>query len=497
LETSNPEVEPDALLLNVLSHQIGGLDVSLSASMEKSCTLFLEGIREIIGTIDFVCDVRNASYKPLSEVRIQEFRAQTAPIARLLDKVNTMIAFNDDLKYYLIKLQMEALLVISWPLGSTNFRNYLKTAQSTVANLLTAIEDNAEVFQTLEWETQDEFLRDEYFKVMEEFYFQKRRFSNRYDSEMIRKLNYHANWLKHIRNKYSVGENTKLFKKEAHEASEEPIQSELKKINVGFKTEEPDLGTNFQRYRDSSDLIIALTNHLLHINNSRTKFMRLAMMNDWDSKKNGCSCKTDAYSRKDVQKKPQAFPTEKSCEILLTILRHQISGLDIALSAEIFNSIKCFLHGLYDTSCSIMSLMSDKYYDQNNHNHLPLPPGFCPQPSDGGGDQKPDRAQENIRKLKSTLVDCKNINRTRHAKWKHTLLKLQLEALILTQCSPDTEIFRKYTELMAGSAENAYFTLNQQRLIPFLSISWDVATAEDCKVFQEYWHLLDNCLLEK
>ena len=428
--------------------------------MGQSCKLFLEGIREIIDTIDFVCDVRHAFYKPLSDEDIATHRTNTLSIIRLLDKVNTMIAFNNDLKYYFIKLQLEALLVISWPPGSTFFANSISSLRKTVGNLLTILEQTPDLLVSIDWEKEDEFLRDQYFLIMEKHYFAKRRFANQYNSALLKKLNYHADWLKFLNQKFASQPSAST---ESETKSEVPQKKGTEEVR-------------YRRYRDSKDLIIDLTNHLLHINNSRTKFMRLTMMND-------------------AVGKAQSITTEESVQILENILRHQIAGLDIALSSEIFNSIKCFLHGLYDTSCSIMNIMSERYYDQITHEYLPLSTAIYTGSHAGDGDTgEKERREIRVRRIRQTLETCKEIIGRKKPKWKHTLLKLQLEALLITQCSPDTEIFREYLEIMAGTAESAYEILNHQWFIPYLSIEWDDASKEDQQVFYSYWELLDTCL---
>ena len=472
-QTNDSHLQPDSLLINVLAHQIGGLDVSLSASMGQSCKLFLEGIREIIDTIDFVCDVRHAFYKPLSEEDVATHRNNTLSIIRLLDKVNTMIVFNSDLKYYFIKLQLEALLVISWPPGSTFFANSISSLRTTVGKLLTILEETPDMLVSIDWEKEDEFLRDQYFTIMEKHYFAKRRFSNQYNSALLKKLNYHADWLKYLNEKFS-----------SHHAPSTTESDSKNDANSQVPQKKGTEEVRYRRYRDSKDLIIDLTNHLLHINNSRTKFMRLTMMNDIEGPSTGTP-------------RSPTITTEDSVKILENILRHQIAGLDIALSSEIFNSIKCFLHGLYDTSCSIMNIMSERYYHKTTHGYLPLSSAVYTGSHAGDGDSGESESESReirVRRIQKSLQACKEIISRKKPKWKHTLLKLQLEALLITQCSPDTEIFREYLEIMAGTAESAYDILNHQWFIPYLSISWDDASAEDQQVFYSYWELLDTCL---
>jgi hypothetical protein len=474
----------EAMLLNALRHQVVAMDVVLSGELHATCKLLLLGILHISRSVYTLRSTSGGNVIKGNET----FRGKADELSITISNALTSLEApqkNDVLKRQFLQLQFRALLVTSLTPGTCPFSKAVENLILLVESMLE--EDYSPQLSQLEWEDENYHFRTLYWKVMNEIYFgrndkaaqgmdgEKPFFGSSQNFEFFDSAQANpcedgvrtpADQDSSCRKNTDKSGKT-CFSEQGSDMSSsapepEPGSSSGPNTRTGKKDSKSG-GTGSlerRRFRPPAELMIDMTNHVLHLNNFKYLYI-------W---KHATKSEDDEEG--------------SNLDLLLNVLKHQIAVLDIVLSSELYSTASLLVFGMYDTVCSIMKSISHRLYDSDGN------------PSETQSPEPETSLQLGSTRTKSILLGlrfCQKILNSRkgNSQLKYILIKLQLEALVLTQCSADNDMFREHLELLGGECLNAARQFKQKWWTKYFSLNWDVALGGEEQVCQAYWMVME------
>jgi len=479
------------LLLDLLKHQIDAIDVTLSAELVETCQILLNGlmsISQILNGLETSSRNRSARRKTY---RIKNMIAQITEAIQLESTIIHEIGARH--KNQFMKLQLQALLACTVEPGTFIFSTALKSTILLAENLL---QDIIKIpLSKLHWEDGKHPLRQTYWSIMQQIYSEPSEmpvlkirtksgspprnvnFEDLFDKEnpsVLSFLNIAASGFGNTEHEDAFPTSRQYTESEVQAPDPKntnPTSGFRSSTNNDSSRTNPDGsdGRSYfrRRHRRPVDLLLDMTNHVLQLNNHKYTLINKRI------------------SRNSSAARGLMLPYKPDEYLLLNVLKHQIGVLDIILTSELYDTAGILIQGILDTVNAILTVR--KLSSNLSKNGI----------STEAAEERAGELGGNSEYILLAIEIYWTTMQTRNAKrLKYSLIKVQLDGLLLTNCSIDQTLFQLHLEQLRDECKVLSIELQQNWWTKYFSLNWDVALPEEEKLCSAYWNLMETSFTE-